>query len=139
MPQNPDDSRIPLFYLSLSKFQIRDKMGTILRQAKRVEFTRLVSAREAYSRAFNTKSGLIDAAMGNRSLDAINAVRNLIVHKAGIVDSEYKKQTTLPNIPKAEVGESTSLDGQVVVDLIKPAVQSAIALILAVHDWIKTN
>jgi hypothetical protein len=80
---------VPLNLIGMNGFDLRNSMGTVFRRQRRFEFTRLPSIREAYSQAFSVKYGRIDAALGNKSLDCLSAVRNLIVHKASIADAEY--------------------------------------------------
>jgi hypothetical protein len=71
-------------------------MGTILRD--KFNFTVLDSIRDAYSRAFHKDSKQIEAAISEKSIDALNKVRNLIVHKAGIIDKRYHDETKNLNL-----------------------------------------
>jgi hypothetical protein len=90
-------------------------------------------------RAFAEKSSRVDAAIGNKSIDAISAVRNLLLHKAGEADDEYIRQQQSLSIPKAAKGEKIILNGQNTSDLIKPAIASSRSLMIAVDDWINEN
>ena len=78
---------IPLSQLEKYRYDLTDVMGTVLRE--KFNFTVLDSVRDAYSMAFHKHSKKIEAAIMDKSLDALNKVRNLIVHKAGIVDKRY--------------------------------------------------
>jgi hypothetical protein len=120
-------------------FDLRSCMGTIFRTERRFEFTRLSSAREAYMRAFSEKSARVDAAITHKSIDALSAVRNLILHKAGEADDEYVKQQKIFAVPKADKGQKIKLDGQNTSGLIKPAIASSRSLMIAVDDWISDN
>jgi hypothetical protein len=127
---------VPLSFIQMHHFDVRQKMGTILRE--RFEFGRLDGIREAYASAFHEKSTQIDAALSNNALDSLSAVRNVIVHRAAIADAEYLKRAKrlkVP-IPPAGIGAQVPLDGQVVVELIAPAISCASKLIGAVDDWI---
>ena len=114
-------------------------MGTIFRRQRRFEFTRLSSVREAYSCAFSEKSSRIDAALANKSLDALSAIRNILIHKAGKADAEYIKQSSYLKIPKTPIGSPVLLDGQNVAELIGAAIASAKSLFIGVDDWLRHN
>jgi hypothetical protein len=131
-----DSKLVPLDLIQMNQFDLRQCMGTILRG--RFEFGRLEGIREAYASAFHKNCGQIDAALGDDALDVLSAVRNVIVHKAGIADAEYLKRTKYLKLPvgKAGIGALVPLDGQVVVHLIAPAIASASKLLGAVDDWI---
>jgi len=137
MSGKADDSKlVPLSLIQMNQFDLRQKMGTILKE--RFAFSRLDGIREAYASAFHQNSSEIDKALGDDSLDALSAVRNVIVHKAAIADEEYLKKTKYLKLPigKAGVGAIVPLDGEVVVKLIAPARASATKLLGAVDSWI---
>jgi len=130
-----ESKAVPLDLIAMHGFDVRTKMGSILRG--RFEFTRLESTREAYASAFEKNSAQIDKALSDISLDTLNAVRNLIVHKDGVADAEYlKKGKFLRSLPPAKIGDHISLDGAVVVQLVKPALTAANLLLIAVDDWL---
>jgi hypothetical protein len=135
----PDSKSVPLDMIELHKFDVRTSMGTIFRRQRRFEFTRLSGIREAYSCAFSEKSSKIDAALASKSLDALSAVRNVLVHKAGLADAEYVRLSSSFDVPKTELGSPVLLDGEVVAKLVKGAVTSANSLLIAVDDWTRQN
>jgi hypothetical protein len=110
-------------------------MGTILRA--KFNFASLDGIREAYSCAFNERSAQIDRALVDPAIDALSAVRNVIVHRDAQADSEYvKKAKYLSSLPKAQIGQHILLDGDIVVRLLKPAISAANQLLIAVDDWL---
>jgi hypothetical protein len=110
-------------------------MGTILRA--RFEFSSLDGIREAYASAFDKDSTEIDRALTNKSLDALSAVRNVIVHRDAQADQEYVQKTKfLTSLPAATVGQNLLLDGDIVVHLLKPAITAANQLLIAVDGWL---
>jgi hypothetical protein len=129
------------------KFNLGDKMGTLLREAKRVEFVTLTSIREAYSRAFSERAGRrvrqervknIDNALARKELDALSAVRNLIVHKAGIADDQYEKQAwCLPSALRLGPKQSLRLDGEILRTLLESVMHACVELIGAVDSWLE--
>jgi hypothetical protein len=131
-----DPKLVPLSLIQTNQFDLRNKMGTILKE--RFAFSRLEGIREAYASAFYKNHSQIDAALSDDALDALSAVRNVIVHRGAIADAEYVKKTQYLKLPigKAGVGAIVPLDGEVVVNLIAPAIGSATKLLGAVDDWI---
>jgi hypothetical protein len=116
-------------------------MGSLLR--KRFKFSTLRSIREAYSAAFSenekkARTEKLDAALADRTLDALNLVRNVIVHKAGIADARYAERSRLFSLaPKRRAGEPLELDGGVCVALMKPVVASCLSLVNGVDMWLE--
>lgn len=116
-------------------FNVQHKMGTILKS--RFSFSRLEGIREAYSSAFDRDFVQIDKALTDQSLDTLNAVRNLIIHRDAFADDEYiKRSRSLRLLPKAELGNEIELDGDVVVSLLKPAFAAANQLLVHVDAWL---
>lgn len=128
---------IGLASLQRHGFDVRAKMGTILRQ--KFEFSRLSGIREAYSCAFDKDTKELDRLLLDEAFDALSAVRNLLVHKAGMVDAAYLKSTNNLRVPKPLAGMPIELDGEIAVGLIKPSFQCVASLILAVDTWIEKN
>lgn len=132
---NAQSKSIELDIIKFHKFDLRNKMGTILRC--RYEFSRLSSIREAYDAAFKTIAHKIDAALKNDALDALSVVRNVLVHSAGRADEQYLRRAKgIQSLPKARLNELLPLDGEMVVGLIKPAMIQASNLLGAVDDWL---
>src|ERR1700689_4245125 len=106
------------------EYDLRGKMGVLLTEAKRVQFTTLDGIREAYSLAFServrqARPDRIDKALADKRIDSLSAVRNLIVHKAGVADAEYADRAKgAPSAPQIKEGDALQLDGEVCRSLI---------------------
>ena len=135
--ERTESKTVPLNRVQQYQFDLRTKMGTILRD--RFNFSRLEGIREAYSVAFFENSTQIDTALSNNALDALSAVRNVIVHRSAIVDLEYRERARNLHIPNAEAGKPLLLDGETVVRLIRPALKCSTNLLSSVDDWISGN
>jgi hypothetical protein len=128
--------------LTRGTYDIRGQLGSLLAESKKVEFTGLEAIREAYSLAFPPKlrrarSANIDTALADTAFDALSAVRNLLVHKGGVADDEYRKKTRMSAYaPKLQPQEALRLDGETVVKLVNPASQACVRLIKAVDTWL---
>jgi hypothetical protein len=135
--KDQDDLKsIPLRILRSHEFKIREKMGTILRERYRYQFSSLEGIRELYSLAFDKDSARIDAAITDSALDSLNTVRNVIVHKAAMADLEYVRKSKFQKIPQSPIGTTISFDGEIVVGLILPAINAASKLLGAVDEWL---
>jgi hypothetical protein len=126
--------------LTRKRFDLSDRMGTVLKN--RFSFQKLVTTREAYSRAFHEKrrADEIDAALSNPAIDALNLVRNVLVHSAGIADEKYCDR--LNNVllaPKAQLGEKIPLTADNVVCMLHPAFKACSELLSAVDRWIRNH
>src|ERR1700733_14269712 len=98
------------------QFDLRNNMGSVHRRQRL--FDRLSGIREAYAQAFSKDYADIDKALAAQGIDALNAVRNLIVHRTGIVDDNYERKCKYLPVPKAELGEPLLLDGEITTDLM---------------------
>lgn len=123
-------------------YDLSKKMGDLLVASGRVNFVRLEPIREAYSLAFServkrARTTGIDAALGDRALDALSALRNLIVHKAGAVDATYVEDCKrAPAAPQLKPPAKLQLDGQICRELIEPVAGASLSLIKAVDSWL---
>jgi hypothetical protein len=126
---------IPLDQLKRHSFDIKNKMGTILRD-ERFEFSRLSDIRLAYGQAFDIDFSKIEDALLDGSIESLRTLRNLIVHKAGRVDDDYLKLVNTQKLPTAPLGQTISLDGSKVVEMISPVIATASRLLSAVDDWV---
>ena len=134
-PQQTQPKMVSLDLIASHGFSVQNRMGTILRE--RFAFNKLSGIREAYCRAFDKRSSRIDSALGDTSLDTLSAVRNLLVHQAGMPDQEYLNQQGRLKLPTALTpGLPIFLDGEIVVNMIEPVIGFGKNLLNAVEDWI---
>jgi hypothetical protein len=127
-----------------NKYNLSNHMGDLLRSV--CKFTSLSEIRASYSLAFSEKikkkvrTFSIDAALSNRALDALSAVRNLIVHKAGRADQEYiDQQKDAPTAPGLELNKTLAVDGELVRSLVLPVIMCSKELITSVNNWVKAT
>jgi hypothetical protein len=86
-----DESKkeIALNLLQRHHFDLSKLMGTILKP--KYNFTALDSTRRAYFAAFAKDREEISSAITDTLLDALNLMRNLIVHKAAVIDQKIPR------------------------------------------------
>jgi hypothetical protein len=141
----PGDKKVSLGLMckiTRGGYNLSERMGDLLIEAERVKFTSLKAIREAYSLAFPEKvrrarSRPIDTPLALNDLDALSAVRNLLVHKAGKADAEYLEDCkAAPTAPRLHEGDTLQLNGQMCVDLVNPAVKASVELLKAADSWL---
>jgi hypothetical protein len=137
VPVKQDDAGLWVSFddLQRNSFSLRLRMGTILKE--RFSFRALDGIRFAYHRAFAAQSTTIDDTLDDAGLQHAAAVRNLLIHKRGIVDEEFIDQTAgLPSNPQVAIGEVLPLTGKLCEVLSDSCRVCAVWLVMAVHAWI---
>ena len=128
---------VPLSELEFHGYDLRKRMGDVLRNSRKVVFRSLADIREAYHRAFSEQAADVDNVLDDPGLQYASAVRNVLIHKAGRVDDEYREQTAgLTGIARVAVGEKLPLTGEVAEKLADDTIDCAFRLFRAVHAWI---
>jgi hypothetical protein len=123
---------IEMYKLTDGKSDLCENMGTVLRG--NFKFSSLSGIRSAYSAAFDgSKCRPIEIALTCLALDALSAVRNLIVHRAAVADKEYVDAIRgVPGAPPLTLNQPLILNGQIVCDLVSPVFERCVGLIRAV-------
>ncbi len=130
-----DGKQINLNLLAKHDYDLRNRMGTILRS--KVSFDKLSKIREAYSSAFSADGKAIADILDDPGFAVLSAVRNLLVHKAGRYDTEYLRQVkNLAMAPRGALGEQVWLTGTFVSETFERVADRTIALLKAVDDWL---
>jgi hypothetical protein len=132
------DKSVSLSELEKFKYDLSQHMGTILK--RKYNFDRLEEIREAYVAAFEGDGNEVIDVLKHPSLDALSAVRNVIVHNGGIVDEDFLQKTQyLPEQILKPLGEFILLDGLIVASLVRPFMTNGWNLIGAVDNWLKRH
>jgi hypothetical protein len=99
-------------------------------------FRRLQSIRESY-KSLSPTSNEINAVLANPDLRKLNLVRNVLIHKAGIVDQQFLDGAGEIGWNSGNnLGQLIRIDGARVKELVSPLVQSSERLIRSVDKWI---
>jgi hypothetical protein len=126
---------VPLDQLKRHQFDVKNKMGTILRN-ERFEFSRLRDIRLAYGQAFDRDFSKIEDALMDKSIETLRMLRNLIVHQGGRAESDYAKTAKALKLPLPGSDGLIILDGAKVIELISPVIENASRLLSAVDAWV---
>ncbi len=107
----------------------------------RCVFTSLREIVESYRMAFPERSAINQASFWeNTDVKTTAAIRNVIVHKAGVADQEFKDDTAADNRVSAwKVGEQFYIDGNLLQQLLRGLFGFSAKLIRAVDDWIAAS
>jgi len=118
-------------------YDLSEKMGSLLKA--KFNFSALSGIRTAYSVAFSKNYANVDKAIASVALDAASLARNILVHKAGIVDEEYAQRAKVAGVPQLAIGEHFPLNGEVASKIIGDALVAALDLIKAIDGWLKSH
>jgi hypothetical protein len=108
---------------------------------KSPKFSSLAAIRAAYSASFfdpaqPEKSDFLDSILGSDKLDAVAAVRNLIVHNAGTADSIYLEiQKLIPTLLTNPTDGILTITAQEASRLVGEAIIGGSRLMAAVDKW----
>jgi hypothetical protein len=138
-PETAESKMIKLDYLQRHGYNLSRLMGTVLRE--KFNFQILESIREAYAQAFDERHAAVRAAVFHPSLTALAATRNVLVHRAGVVDQEFlddmKRTGEFAGLfTAAKLKVRLEVGGKAVGQLLRPAVAQMGALIAAVDAFL---
>lgn len=132
------DKKISLGDLYQNDYDLSKCMGTVLRRHYR--WSTLSTIREAYGEAFSKDFDDIKSAIEHPSIDALGAARNVLVHKAGIVDKEFKKQSKdWPQFAHLAENQPLELNGAIVRDLLEGSLGNTISLLKSIDTWLLSH
>ena len=99
--------------------------------------------RDSYKQAFKPDGDNIKAAIFSDSITALALLRNILVHKAGIVDKDFttgvQASPALTPFVGLSEGEEVKLDGEIVRSLFDPLINTCCDLLVAVDNWLQVH
>lgn len=134
-----DSKMLPILTIQKHGYDLRGKMGSIMKD-RGIKFSTLDGINGAYRLAFREDRERIDKALHDPAVKALNAVRNLLVHRAGVVDRTFVDQVgSTASLSVFKIGESLRLDGDLWYSLVHQVVARSVDLIRAVDEWLVSN
>ena len=110
---------------------------------KKLGFLSRRSARNIYKFSFTCDSAAILAPFKSKHITALAELRNLIVHKAAIIDPHFMNATNgltaLSEVRKAGINKPLQLTGTAVRNLIDNAIPLGYDLLSAVDRWLSAH
>jgi len=114
-------------------FDLRHSLGTLLES--KFDFTSVDGIKKAFGAAFGStgNSAELLSILSGPKLRELQATRNLIVHRAGVVDGEYNRLMCL-DLP---VGEPLELTEERVSELVESAGVASGAILIFLDNWLE--
>jgi hypothetical protein len=114
-------------------------MGTLLKT--KWDFARRNETLDAYLKVFGKESrNELTAIFRNPELNWFAAVRNVLVHNAGVADAEFTKRVAKhPELGKLREGQEVVVDGVLCQSFLRVWTQCANSLIVFVDEWLSRN
>jgi hypothetical protein len=115
----------PIQRLHKHDYNIKNAMGSLLRDSKKWDFGRPDETCDAYKAAFGVKASdnsELDSIFDNLELQWLAALRNAFIHRGGIADESFLSLVDQhPTLKKSEPDKPIILDGQLAQPLIENA------------------
>ena len=140
--RKPTDAKNRFSFDDLQRngFDVSSQIGTILKRKDNVSFRSLYDIRASYHQAFSVNHKSVDEVLDDSGLQHAAAVRNLLIHKSGVVDKEFLEQVAgIPDVPPCKPDETYPLTGEGSAKLTDHCRVCACWLINAVHAWITNH
>jgi hypothetical protein len=119
-------------------FNLTGMMGDLLLRQRAVDFQSLKTTRAAYKVAFADELEPIFEAF-HTDLYRLETLRNLFVHKGGIVDKKFISRMGNDQFSKDTEGRSLSVNGQYVAAKANAVAHCSTKLIQAVDKWLEDH
>jgi hypothetical protein len=119
-------------------FDLRRSMGSTLFRLRAVDFQQLKTIRLAYKVAFSDELEPIFE-QHHDELFELEAIRNLFVHKGGIIDRKFVERMGNKLELKDKINNSLCVTGGTVAHKAKIVVDCSTQLIQAIDKWITEN
>lgn len=125
--------------LSRPDFDATKSIGTAISQ--KWNFARREGAVDAYVKAFGSADGgRVKPILNDDALIWINTIRNCLVHDAGVLDSQRKKQLrNHPQLRNLNVGDTVPMSGELVSTMISGVIRQGSKLLAFVDEWMENN
>jgi len=128
----PSGKSVPFELIAKNSFDLRGCMGEILKA--KFEFTSVRKIKKAYVAAFG-KLPEFDAIFDDPEVVKLQAIRNLIVHRAGLVDEAFNSRMNLA-LP---VGSQYEFIGQDAGQYVSASIRRGLQLVKFVDDYLTAH
>jgi hypothetical protein len=138
--------QIPISALADFGYDLSAKMGDLLRTTKKVDFQSLRNTQRAYVSAFRSgaEALLNEADQSYANVMILSAVRNVLLHRGGKVDREYKsivgkaKGNSIPSVTQLSEGDTVKVRGGMVKEMHSAVVHLCTNVLLFVDQEVHT-
>ncbi len=137
-PPPQDERRILLKWLYANDYDLSHLMGTVLKE-EQYKFESLAQIRKAYLDAFPAVAIDVHEPLASEALDALAAMRNVIVHNGGVIDKEFQNAKGVPPEAMGPLNSAIKIDGALVAKIVGPVLRIGHKLLVEVDQWIATH
>lgn len=131
------NKKIDLDLIHKHNFDLSTSMGTILKD--RYTFSIFRDVKRAYRDAFAKDYPALEPAF-SVEVDALEAARNLLVHRAGRIDDKFLARSSVATVlPGLNPGDELWVDGRMAAKFLDATISSGIHLIQTVDEWIAAH
>ncbi|MBA5805704.1 hypothetical protein [Rhizobium changzhiense] len=133
------DKTLAVSQLERYAFNVSNNLGDILKDSPgKVDLASFSGIKKAYSTAFAKELDTSEIfAQFDPLLSHFEAVRHLLAHRAGRVDTRFLRRVqNSPNLKDFEVGQMLALDGEMVSEFTKAAVECFVQVHVAVDRFV---
>lgn len=118
---------------------VMNSIGTLLRDDW-AKFTRREGILDAYFTVFGRDEERLKFILKSEKLKHLSALRNVLVHKAGVADEEFLRMTKNDSrLSQFSSGEKVLLNGEIVCEFCNEVERLGSELIKFVDDWLHKN
>src|SRR5207245_7292056 len=129
-PSKLASGKVPVDGLKMYGFEVKNKIGTLLKNADKRSFRTLWDIRDVYFETFKAQGESIASVLDDSQLQYTAAVRNVLIHKGGKIDVEYRKQVDeVPNAFNDDPGTKFPLTGKVGNERCEAAISNGARLV----------
>jgi hypothetical protein len=129
---------MPLINLQRYGYDLRGKMGTVLRDENKVRFDGFRDVQSVYKAVFGIKAE--NAFKNANDVQVVEAVRNLIAHRAGKMDKEFiERVERRPAFSASKVGDQLELTVASVRPHVDTLIRSSIVLAKFVDECVTSH
>lgn len=133
------EKSLPVSYLERYAFNVTNNLGDIIKDIPgRVDLASFSGIKKAYSAAFANEWDPSEMfAQFDPLLSHFEAVRHLLAHRAGRVDNRFLRRVqTSTTLKGFEVGQTLPLDGEMVSEFTRAAVECFVQVHTAVDSFL---
>ena len=153
-PETDDEKKraikfpLPAYLLKEFDYNIKNRMGTIIKSQKRWDFSDRRSASDAYKKAFcqngkrqakedRKRAEDVTRIFDDDKLKWLNALRNVLVHNGGRADQKFLSQIKgNATFAATAIDTHVHLDGEIIGDLVENSIKCGQQLIAFVAQEI---
>ena len=127
---------------TLAAAKLGASIPTVQSRAGKERLKSIQAIREAFSRGFAVDCVEIDNALAASELETLALVRNLLAHKRGLIDQEFKDRAPFfPSLAKTFTSdeERLKLPGPMVGKIVSDGLEASMSVLVSIDEWVQAH